>query len=439
MRCPLPRPFCRRGYRHSEVFRRADKNDDGKLSFEEFQNYFADGVLSPGELRELFGGIDGHPTDFAHHTASSWDPKIARPESPPMVQPTGAPPATIPASCRDQRMPGDSWAPPASTHGCSNLETEKLCDYFSEHLGVYQPVLAALESLNRAVLTAMDTTKLEYERASKVDQFVTRFLLRETVSQLQALQSSLEGASDTLEAQALGPRSDEDSVEVQSRPRGSRRAGRRALRSVSWSPTWSPGSSDTGAPVVGWEEGPGRVQQPQCPQCLLFHCSSVHPQMPPKLSPPGPPTPGQSSEAELQWRLQVNRLQELIDQLECKAPRLEPLHEEELTKGPDSHILVAQRQMQVAEEALQDFHRALCCYVDFTGAQSHCLHVSAQKMLDNASFTLYEFWQDEASWRRHRQSACSKAFQRILIDHLRAPDTLTTVFFPASWWIMNNN
>lgn len=33
-------------------------------------------------------------------------------------------------------------------------------DYFSKHLGVYRPVLAALESLNRAVLTAMDTTKL---------------------------------------------------------------------------------------------------------------------------------------------------------------------------------------------------------------------------------------------------------------------------------------
>ncbi|XP_034497339.1 N-terminal EF-hand calcium-binding protein 3 isoform X3 [Ailuropoda melanoleuca] len=304
-----------------DVFRRADKNDDGKLSFEEFQNYFADGVLSPGELRELFNGIDGHSTN--------------------------------------------------------NLETERLCDYFSEHLGVYRPVLAALESLNCAVLTAMDTTKLEYERASKVDQFVTRFLLRETVSQLQALQSSLEGASDTLEAQARGPRSDEDSVEVQSRPHGSRRAGRRALRSIGRSPTWSPGSS-------------------------------------PSLD------TGQSSEAEMQWRLQVNRLQELIDQLECK------------------HILVAQRQVQVAEEALQDFHRALCCYVDFTGAQSHCLHVSAQKM-DNASFTLYEFWQDEASWRRHQHSACSKAFQRILIDHLRAPDTLTTVFFPASWWIMNNN
>ncbi|KAB1262434.1 N-terminal EF-hand calcium-binding protein 3 [Camelus dromedarius] len=242
----------------------------------------------------------------------------------------------------------------------------------------------------------------EYERASKVDQFVTRFLLRETVSQLQALQSSLEGASDTLEAQAHSLRSDDERVLVQNRPGGSRRAGRKALRSVSRSPTWSPGSSDT----------------------------------------------GRSSEAEMQWRLQINRLQELIDQLECKAPRLEPLHEEEFTKGPNSVSLgvgqaagcrARRRQVQVAEAALQDFHHALCCYVDFTGAQSHCLHVSAQKMLDNASFTLYEFWQDEASWRRHQQSACSKAFQRILIDHLRAPDTLTTVFFPASWWIMNNN
>lgn len=43
--CPLPCP------------------DDGKLSFEEFQNYFADGVLSPRELQELFSGIDGQPTE----------------------------------------------------------------------------------------------------------------------------------------------------------------------------------------------------------------------------------------------------------------------------------------------------------------------------------------------------------------------------------------
>lgn len=32
--------------------------DDGKLSFEEFKNYFADGILSSEELWELFSGID---------------------------------------------------------------------------------------------------------------------------------------------------------------------------------------------------------------------------------------------------------------------------------------------------------------------------------------------------------------------------------------------
>lgn len=47
-----------------------------------------------------------------------------------------------------------------------NLRVPPLsADYFSEHLGVYRPVLAALESLNRAVLAAMGTTKLVSERA----------------------------------------------------------------------------------------------------------------------------------------------------------------------------------------------------------------------------------------------------------------------------------
>ena len=50
----------------------------------------------------------------AQNTASSWDPKIARPESPPMVQPTGAPPALpLPAE-----RPADAWGQlgPACSH-----------------------------------------------------------------------------------------------------------------------------------------------------------------------------------------------------------------------------------------------------------------------------------------------------------------------------------
>lgn len=42
----------------------------------------------------------------------------------------------------------------------------------------------------------------EYESSSKMEQFVTRFLLRETRTQLQTLQGSLECASDTIEEQA---------------------------------------------------------------------------------------------------------------------------------------------------------------------------------------------------------------------------------------------
>lgn len=50
---------------------------------------------------------------LAHYTASSWDSEIAKSESPPMAQ------LPIPASHSDPRMPGDSWAPPASTQECS--------------------------------------------------------------------------------------------------------------------------------------------------------------------------------------------------------------------------------------------------------------------------------------------------------------------------------
>ncbi|XP_071464948.1 N-terminal EF-hand calcium-binding protein 3 isoform X2 [Marmota flaviventris] len=300
-----------------DVFRRADKNDDGKLSFEEFQNYFADGVLSPGELRELFSSIDGCPTD--------------------------------------------------------NLETEKLCDYFSKRLGVYRPVLAALESLNRAVLTAMDATKLEYEQASKVDQFVTRFLLRETVGQLQALQSSLEGASETLEVQACGLR-----------PPGWSPCMKRTLLMVLTRTSSSPRGR------CRWQRKPWRTSTGPCaatwtsPEPRATVCSE-------SLPAGGTAEVGRGCmRGILGWASWAGS---------CEAWR----------GGPGL-------------------------------AWSLWRHsVSAQKLLGSASFSLYEFWRDEASWRRHQQSPCSKAFQRILIDHLRAPDTLTTVFFPASWWVMNNN
>ncbi|ROK35771.1 N-terminal EF-hand calcium-binding protein 1 [Anabarilius grahami] len=107
--------------------------------------------------------------------------------------------------------------PPATR----NLETDELCEYFSQHLGEYENVLAALEDLNVSILKAMDKTKKaasinsnrtsechtgarslafssqDYQEATHLEQFVTRFLLKETTSQLQSLQSSLECAMET--------------------------------------------------------------------------------------------------------------------------------------------------------------------------------------------------------------------------------------------------
>uniref|UniRef100_A0A8D0HA29 N-terminal EF-hand calcium binding protein 3 n=1 Tax=Sphenodon punctatus TaxID=8508 RepID=A0A8D0HA29_SPHPU len=319
-------------------FRRADKNDDGKLSFEEFKNYFADGILSSEELRELFSGVDRHHSD--------------------------------------------------------NLETEKLCDYFSEHLGEYRNVLSALEALNTAVLSAMDKTKMVYESSSKMEQFVTRFLLRETMNQLQSLQVSLECAADTINEQATQERKDFKKMDAFVGPRSGRRCSRRAHKNVCLSPT---------DPYSG----------------ML--------------------TSGVCVEADSHWMVQINRLQQLIDKLECKSPRLEPLKEETVCKGKDSHILVAQRQISVTESGMEAFRQALKSYTEFAAGESSCLHVSSHQLSSEACFILYEFWQDVSSWRSHLQSNYSKMFQRAIIDLLESPELLTTMLFPASWWIMNNN
>ncbi|XP_044617269.2 N-terminal EF-hand calcium-binding protein 2 isoform X5 [Equus asinus] len=128
-----------------DIFRRADKNDDGKLSLEEFQLFFADGVLNEKELEDLFHTIDSDNTN--------------------------------------------------------HVDTKELCDYFVDHMGDYEDVLASLETLNHSVLKAMGYTKKVYEGGSNVDQFVTRFLLKETANQIQSLLSSVESAVEAIEEQ----------------------------------------------------------------------------------------------------------------------------------------------------------------------------------------------------------------------------------------------
>ncbi|XP_037107814.1 N-terminal EF-hand calcium-binding protein 1 [Syngnathus acus] len=188
-----------------DIFRRADKNDDGKLSFEEFSAYFADGVLTTAQLQELFHSIDGQQNN--------------------------------------------------------NLDTDKLSDYFSHHLGEYLNVLSALEKLNVAILKAMYKTKEEYQDSSVLGQFVTRLLLRETSAQLLSLQTSLQCAMEAV---------DEES-------------------------TCSLGEVETSRRSSGL------------------------------LVPNNVPPVSQNTDEDTEWNAQLGRLQQLLDKLERQSPKLEPL------------------------------------------------------------------------------------------------------------------
>ncbi|XP_017686067.1 PREDICTED: N-terminal EF-hand calcium-binding protein 1 [Lepidothrix coronata] len=317
-----------------DILRRADKNDDGKLSFDEFKAYFADGVLSGEELHELFHTIDTHNTD--------------------------------------------------------NLDTEELCDYFSKHLGEYENVLSVLEDLNITILKAMDKTKKDYQEASNLEQFVTRFLLKETLNQLQSLQSSLECAMETTEEQTRQERKDPTKPEVLSVQWPGKRSARRLQKNNSLSSN-NPHSS------TGWIE------------------------------------------EDSQWMTQINRLQKLIDRLEKKDLKLEPFEEEVLEENARSHIMIVQNQMCVIEEKIEEFHLALKQYVESASTLGGCLHISIQKLPSNFRFIVYEFWENSNAWNSHLQMNYSKTFQRSNVDFLETPELITTMLVPASWWVLNNS
>ncbi|KFO74070.1 N-terminal EF-hand calcium-binding protein 1, partial [Cuculus canorus] len=315
---------------------------DGKLSFDEFKAYFADGVLSGEELHELFHMIDTHNTD--------------------------------------------------------NLDTEELCEYFSQHLGEYGNVLSVLENLNLTILKAMDKTKKDYQEASNLEQFVTRFLLKETLNQLQSLQSSLECAMETTEEQTRQERQTPTKPEVLSTEWPGKRSARRLQRNNRLLPN-SPHFSTVFFIYIlqGWIE------------------------------------------EDSQWTTQITRLQKLIDRLERKDLKLEPFEEEVLEENAKSHIMIVQRQMSVIKEEIKEFRLTLKQYVECASSQGGCLHVSIQKLPSDSRFIVYEFWENSNAWNSHLQMNYSKTFQRSNVDFLETPELITTMLVPASWWVLNNN
>ncbi|NWV64432.1 NECA3 protein, partial [Malurus elegans] len=301
--------------------------NDGKLSFEEFKNYFSDGILSSEELWELFSGID------RRHSEAS---------------------------------PLQVWL-------CWPWGVRQTLSLFPQR----------------------------YETSSKMEQFLTRFLLRETLHQLQSLQASLECAVDTVEEQAGRDRKEIKKSETSVSLRSGRRCGRRGQKNICLTPTdpYS-GMLTTGTCCPSGGLGPAGAWRgcgTSTGSLILVKMSRIESNHPPSTAKattdpcPQVPHPQEhwAGRASPEWSL------------------------EHLTQVPAGAAV---------------------------GCWSLCPHsVSACKLTDEACFILYEFWQDVTSWRSHLQSSCSKTFQQSILSLLESPELLTTMLFPASWWIMNNN
>ncbi|KAI5620969.1 N-terminal EF-hand calcium-binding protein 2 [Silurus asotus] len=315
-----------------DIFRRADKDDDGKLSLDEFQAFFSDGTLNEEELENLFHTIDSDNT--------------------------------------------------------SNVDTKELCDYFAKHMGDYEGVLASLETLNLSILKAMDFTKKVYERGTNIEQFVTRFLLKESANQIQSLLNSVESAVDAIDEQHCPP----GSYPSKTSPRVPERHYE--------------------APVPDYPPN-NRVSAKESMRNLNVATG------PPEVRKEG-------------LEMQINRLAELIGRLENKTVWFD-LHQRltdtDGTASASLHLI--RQEMKVSQKQLGEFCEALKQYLKNVSAQRDCFHVTAVRLPDGLSFVVYEFWDGEEEWKRHLQSAACKAFQHVKVDTLCQPEVMSTVAVPG--------
>uniref|UniRef100_A0A3P8X5N0 N-terminal EF-hand calcium binding protein 2 n=1 Tax=Cynoglossus semilaevis TaxID=244447 RepID=A0A3P8X5N0_CYNSE len=313
--------------------------NDGKLSLDEFQAFFSDGTLNEEELEKLFHTIDSDNTRSA-------------------------------------------------------LTARLSVYYFAKHMGDYEGVLASLETLNLSILKAMDFTKKVYERGTNVEQFVTRFLLKESANQIQSLLSSVESAVDAIDEQhsqsghapaKVSPRVAERRYDntVPDYPPNNRVSTREAVRTI---------NTASGAVEVR-KEG---------------------------------------------LEAQINRLAELIARLENKTVSFD-LHQRLTdTDGTTSaSLLLIRQEMVVSQKKLGEFCEALKQYLKNVSAQKDCFHVTAVRLPDGLSFVVYEFWDGEEEWKRHLQSPPNKAFQHVKVDTLCQPEAVSSVAVPAAWCSVN--
>ncbi|XP_054390175.1 N-terminal EF-hand calcium-binding protein 2 isoform X3 [Pongo abelii] len=226
-------------------------------------------------------------------------------------------------------------------------------NYFVDHMGDYEDVLASLETLNHSVLKAMGYTKKVYEGGSNVDQFVTRFLLKETANQIQSLLSSVESAVEAIEEQTSQLRQNH------SKP------------SHSVAQTWYGSPTPASAPnhkLMAMEQGKS--------------------------------LPSATEDAKEEGlEAQISRLAELIGRLESKALWFDLQQRLSDEDGTTTHLQLVRQEMAVCPEQLSEFLDSLRQYLRETTGARNCFHITAMRLLDGFTFVIYEFWDTEEAWK----------------------------------------
>ncbi|XP_048753005.2 N-terminal EF-hand calcium-binding protein 1-like [Ostrea edulis] len=309
-----------------DIFRRADKNDDGAISWEEFVQFFADGVMGKEEMEKLFNEID--------------------------------------------------------THNTNNIDTGELCEYFSNHLGEMKKIYSLVEDLNHKVTSVLQSTAKSYPEKSRNDKFINRFLLRECIGQLTALQRPLESASDHMDDEARLENSEVKPIE---------------LRDVLPKPDLIPGR-------VG-----RRTKRQISSQTSLQTEGSVNP---------------------VALAAQVDRLSELLDRLE-HGVNFKGFVDEDMNATEEDQYILQQRSMEVVKEKEDDFRATLRQYIEDTNNAPGALNISVRYFKDSGLYTLYEVWEADDKEKQYRET---KAFDSVFTN-LTSGTTLSSISFPKAWWI----
>ncbi|MBN3317914.1 NECA2 protein, partial [Atractosteus spatula] len=467
-----------------DIFRRADKNDDGKLSLDEFQAFFSDGTLNEEELEKLFHTID---SDNTRITASRVSLRL---------------------------------------------------DYFASHMGDYEDVLASLETLNLSILKAMDYTKRECPgqgplgrcdqdspswgswdeccrgqgQALKTvqkyfSQYRFRFLLALFSSnELHASKGSSSSALTAINSLARGTRAGpsqecftakdppsrqyclryktskqlrqqkklntfllNNAIEEQSSQSGHypSRGGHRIAdtRYESPVPEYPPNNRvttkeakkniQTGKGTVEMREEGLEAQINRLAELIgrlenktvwfdlhqrltdTDGTASAWKACPPPTCPLPPPTaPGGAHLFPLSpcggcvgphWIPPSSSLWGPQPVLAC--PRAVLLRHSSKTQSPSLYLV--RQEMAVSQKHLGEFCEALKQYLKNVSAQRDCFHVTAVRLPDGMTFVVYEFWEGEEEWKRHLQSVPCKVFQHVKVDTLCQPEAVSTVAVPG--------